>query len=217
MKKIIAFLFILISNLTFSQDFFVYKISKPYCVFNFMETATNGNGTSPYFRKIIEDKTKNNIEFKKLCEEYKKINLSYNFKRFEYPNERRSSRSTFDLISNYAVNSKNLTEFKNSTIGILPIVEYQKFFKILNDVEKIYDIVIWKDFEKKIINQKNKLLKFKESNVKIFNKFNSFYNSTWTSEIPFQIALYPIPGKKGSTTATPHGNSLCIGVFNRRN
>jgi hypothetical protein len=213
MKKIITLLLILVSNFAFSQDFFVYKISKPYCVFNFMETATNGNGTSSYFRKIIEDKTKNNIEFKKLCEEYKKINLSYNFKRFEFPNERRPSRSTFDLISNHAVNSKNLTEFKYSTIGILPIVEYQKFFKILNDAEKIYDIVIWKDYEKKIINQKNKLLKFKESNVKIFNKFNSFYNSTWTNEIPFQIALYPIPGEKGSTTATPHGNSLCIGVL----
>ena len=25
--------------------------------------------------------------------------------------------------------------------------------------------------------------------------------------------MYPIPGKKGSTTATPHGNSLCIGVL----
>jgi hypothetical protein len=199
MKKIIAFLFILISTFAFSQDFFVYKISKPYCIFNFMETATNGNGTSSYFKKYIEDKTKNNLNFKNLCEEYKKINLSYNYKRFEFPDERRPNRSTYDLITINAVNSKNLIEFKESTIGILPIVEYQKLFKILSDAEKIYDEIIWNDYEKKIVNQKNNLIKFKKLNVEIFNRFNKFYNSTWTNEIPFQIALYPIPGNKGST------------------
>jgi hypothetical protein len=213
MKKIIIFLFILISNFAFSQDFFIYKISKPYCIFNFIETATNGNGTSSYFKKYIVDKTQNNLNFKNLCEEYKKINLSYNYKRFEFPDERRPNRSTYDLISINAVNSKNLNEFKESTIGILPIVEYQKLFKILSEAEKIYDDIIWNDYEKKIINQKNNLIKIKKSNVEIFNRFNKFYNSTWTNEIPFQIALYPIPGKKGSTTATPHGNSLCIGVL----
>jgi len=213
MKKITILLFILMSTSTFGQDFFVYKISKPYCIFNFMETATNGNGTSSYFKKYIEDKTQNNPNFKNLCEEYKKINLSYSYKRSEFPDERRPNRSTYDLISINAVNSKNLIEFKESTIGILPIVEYQKLFKILSDAEKIYDEIIWNDYEKKLINQKNNLIKFKKLNVEIFNRFNKFYNSTWTNEIPFQIALYPIPGKKGSTTATPHGNSLCIGVL----
>jgi len=213
MKKTIALLFILISTFAFSQDFFVYKISKPYCVFNFMETATNGNGTSAYFKKYIDDKTQDNLNFKSLCENYKKINLRYNFKRFEFPDERRPSRSTFDLISISAVNSDNLNEFKEATIGILPLVEYQKLFKILFEAEKIYDAIIWNDYEKKIINQKNNLIQFKNANVEIFNRFNTFYNSTWTNEIPFQIALYPIPGKKGSTTATPHGNSLCIGVL----
>ena len=178
-----------------------------------METATNGNGTSSYFKKYIEEKTKNDLDFKNICEEYKKINLNYSYKRFEFPDERRPNRSTYDLISINAVNSKNLKEFKESTIGILPIVEYQKLFKILSDAEKIYDEIIWNDYEKKLINQKNNLIKFKKLNVEIFNRFNKFYNSTWTNEIPFQIALYPIPGKKGSTTATPHGNSLCIGVL----
>ena len=178
-----------------------------------METATNGNGTSSYFKKYIEEKTKNDLDFKNICEEYKKINLNYSYKRFEFPDERRPNRSTYDLISINAVNSNNLNEFKESTIGILPIVEYQKLFKILFKAEKIYDDIIWNDYEKKIINQKSNLIKFKKANIEIFNRFNNFYNSTWTNEIPFEIALYPIPGKKGSTTATPHGNSLCIGVL----
>ena len=178
-----------------------------------METATNGNGTSSYFKKYIDDKTQNNLHFKNLCEAYKKINLSYSYKRFEYPDERRPNRSTYDLIAINAVNSKNLTELKAATMGILPIEAYQKWFEILAEAEKIYDAIVWNDYEKKINNQKNNLIQFKKSNVAIFNQFNHFYNSTWTHEIPFQIALYPIPGQKGSTTATPHGNSLCIGVL----
>lgn len=178
-----------------------------------METATNGNGTSSSFKKYIEDNTQNNLHFKNLCEEYKKINLSYNYKRFEFPDERRPNRSTYDLISINAVNSNNLNEFKDATMGILPIVAYQKLLKILNDAEKIYDDIIWNEYEKKIVSQKNNLIKFKKPNVAIFDRFNKFYNSTWTNDIPFQIALYPIPGKKGYTTATPHGNSLCIGVL----
>ena len=137
MKKIITLLLILVSNFAFSQDFFVYKISKPYCIFNFMETATNGNGTSSYFKKYIEDKTQNNLNFKNLCEEYKKINLSYNYKRYEFPDERRPNRSTYDLISIIAVNSKNLKEFKESTIGILPIIEYQKLFIFIQSFIRI--------------------------------------------------------------------------------
>ncbi|NHM06222.1 hypothetical protein G4D82_03235 [Flavobacterium sp. CYK-4] len=213
MKKTLLSLLILTASLAFGQDFFSYKISKPYCVFNFMETATGGNGTSAYFRKFIEEKTQNNPKFKNLCKEYIKINLSYHFKRYEFPDERRPNRSTFDLISIQAVNSANLNEFKAATVGILPIVEYQKLFDLLFEAEKIYDEIIWKDYEKKIINQKNNLIQFKKSNVEIFNRFNAFYHSTWTNEIPFQIALYPIPGKNGSTTAMPHGNSLCIGVL----
>jgi hypothetical protein len=178
-----------------------------------METATNGNGTSAYFKKYIDEQTQNNLQFKNLCEAYKKINLSYSYKRFEYPDERRPHRSTYDLIAINAVNAKNLTDFKAATMGILPVANYQKWFEILVEAEKIYDVLIWNDYEKKINNQKNNLIQFKKSNVAVFNRFNHFYNSTWSNEIPFQIALYPIPGKKGSTTATPHGNSLCIGVL----
>ena len=141
MKKTCTLLLLLLSTLAFSQDFFVYKISKPYCLFNFMETATNGNGTSAYFKKYIDEQTQNNLQFKNLCEAYKKINLSYSYKRFEYPDERRPHRSTYDLIAINAVNAKNLTDFKAATMGILPVANYQKWFEILAEAEKIYDVL----------------------------------------------------------------------------
>ena len=213
MKKIIFCLLLLLSNTIFSQDFFIYKISKPYCIWNFMETATNGHATSSTLKKFIEDKTKDNLEFQKLCEDYKKIKLDYSFKRSEFPNERKPYRSTIDLISINAVNSKNLIEFDKSIIGILPIAEQQKFVIILKKSELIYNQIIWNVYEKKLILQKNQLSKFKNLNVEIFDKFNHFYNSTWTNKTPFIVALYPIPGKNGYTIATPHGNSLCVGVL----
>ena len=41
-----------------------------------METAISSHGTSPTFENFIVEKTKNNIEFQILCEDYKKINLN---------------------------------------------------------------------------------------------------------------------------------------------
>ena len=155
MKKIIFCLLLLLSNTIFSQDFFIYKISKPYCIWNFMETATNGHATSSTLKKFIEDKTKNNLEFQKLCEDYKRIKLDYSFKRSEFPNERKPYRSTIDLISINAVKSKNLIEFDKSIIGILPIAEQQKFLIILKKAELIYNQIIWNVYEKKLILQKN--------------------------------------------------------------
>jgi hypothetical protein len=31
--------------------------------------------------------------------------------------------------------------------------------------------------------------------------------------MPFTVVLYPVPGKKGNTSATPHANSLCVAVL----
>lgn len=87
-KKRYLVLFFLIAINSFSQNFFKYKISKPYCVFNFIETSIGSHGTSTTLEKFILENTKKDIEFKELCEEYKKINL-YNQYKFEgFPEDR---------------------------------------------------------------------------------------------------------------------------------
>jgi hypothetical protein len=214
MKKIIiTFCFLTSIQLTFGQDIITFKISKPYCIFNFLETATNQQGTSSTLNDFIASNTKNDTVFKRLCLEFKNIQTDYNYKREEFPENRRQNRSTKDLIDIDLVNSNTLDEFKNKTIGILPNSDQQKLVNVLKQTEKIYDNLLWNNNEQKLSNQKKELELYASKSSEIFNKFQHFYNSSWTTDIPFIVTLYPIPGKRGNSTATPHANSLCVGVL----
>lgn len=213
MKLIIALITFLFSLTSNSQVEFKYKLSKPYCVLNFMESAIGNHGTSKTLKVFIDDKLQNNDEFKNICGEFRKINLEYNFKRSEFPIKRSQNNSTFDLISMHAVNANSLEEFREKCLGLIPISSNQKLFEVLSKAEVIYDKTIWNEYKNKTQKQVKALSKYKTINAEIFNKFNLFYNSTWTKDIPFQVAIYPIPGRKGVTSATPHINTLCIGVL----
>ncbi|MNJ84597.1 hypothetical protein D3C87_20540 [compost metagenome] len=207
--------FCLLIQSSFAQNgiSFKFKVSKPYCVFNFMESAIYHHTTSSTLQKFIDEKTKTNKEFAKLCNEFAAIRLEYTYTRDEYPVSRRQNRTTFDLINIALVNSGNIEEFGQRIIGILPNDETQRLLNILLKAEAIYDQLIWNENESKITAQLSALESYATQCSENFYKIKQFYNSAWSSDIPFHVALYPIPVMSGSTTATPYANSLCVGVL----
>ena len=76
MKLIIALITFLFSLTSNSQVEFKYKLSKPYCVLNFMETAIGNHGTSKTLKVFIDENLQNNDEFKNICTEFRKITLN---------------------------------------------------------------------------------------------------------------------------------------------
>lgn len=178
-----------------------------------MQTAIGAHTTSSTLREYITDNTKNDKEFIKLCSDFSKINFNDQCKISGFPDDRLMYRSNYDLISMNAVNASDLDDFKQRNIGIITFSENKKLITLLKKAEVIYDKIIWNDNKVKIKNQLKELSKYKEINASIYEKFNTFYNSTWTNDIPFQVAIYPIPGKKGNTIATPHINTLCVAVL----
>ncbi|MDF3025958.1 MAG: hypothetical protein K0S23_265 [Fluviicola sp.] len=216
MKKllILTTLCLLFQN-AFTQDAigFQFKISKPYCIFNFLEAATYSHSTSRTLQQFIDEKTKGDKEFAKLATDFAHIQLDYQFRRADFPESRRQTRTTYDLIDIALVNSTTIAEFRDRIIGILPNSELQKLIVLMQQAEGYYDRLIWNDNETKLIAQRTALEKYTAQCSESFTKINRFYNSSWMKEIPFVVALYPIPGKSGSSTATPHANSLCVGVL----
>ncbi len=212
MKFKILIVFFLVFKSLYAQEF-TYKISKPYCVLNFMQTATGRPGTSSSLKKFIDEKTANDPEFKKLCDEFAPINLHYYIDRNEFPESRNQNRSMYNLVAMNAVNAENLEDFKIKCIGLLPLSVNQQLFDVLTKAEKIYDTIIWNNYAQKSKKQLKELSKFGPFNSDTFATFAKFYQSAFTKDIPFQVAIYPIPGKRGNTTATPHVNSLCVGVL----
>ena len=199
----------------FSQNTiaFQFKVSKPYCIVNFLETAAHRHGISSTLEQFITEKTKGNNEFAKLISDYDQVKLDYSFRREEFPQSRRPSRTTFDFIAISLVSSSTISEFRNKMLGILPNSELQKLTEIMQRAEIHYDRIIWKDYEAKLNQQKIALEKYTAQCSESFTKINHFYNSFWISDIPFTVALYPIPGDSGSSAANPYSNSLCVGVL----
>lgn len=215
MKKL-TFLAVLclLFQTAFTQNIgFQFKISKPYCIFNFLEASTYNHSTSSTLQQYIDQKTAGDKEFVKLVNDFANIRLDYQYRRDEFPVNRRQTRTTHDFIDIALVNANTISEFRDRIIGVLPNSELQELIRIMSAAEVYYDKIIWRDHEAKLINQRNALEKYTSQCSEAFTKINSFYNSCWITEIPFVVALYPIPGTGGNSTATPHANSLCIGVL----
>lgn len=216
MKFHLIVIFVLsLSGATFSQNSptFTYKISKPYCVFNFLQTAIQHPSSSPSLRRIIEQKTEGDTTFIQLCNRFASIQYNYSYNREEFPERRRQNRYIYDLIINALVQSDNFGDFRSRIIGILPIGETERLISVLKDAERVYDEMIWNENEAFLTSQLKELEKYAGQCSHMFQKISHFYNSEWSPDIPFVVTLYPIPGVRGATTATPHANNLCVGVL----
>ncbi len=217
MQKIFQAILLLLSGLTtYAQKQIVsFKISKPYNVLEFVETAAGRKSghSSTLYAYINKNIPESDTAFSRLIDEFNDITLYYSYKRSEFPESRRQYRSTYDLICIAAVQSNTLDEFKNRTAGILPNSEHQKLFRVLAAAEKYYDRIIWSGEKEKTEAQVKALQIYQLQCNQLFNSFRNFYNSSWTNDMPFSVAIYPIPGKRGNSTATPHANSLCVGVL----
>lgn len=214
MRKLFLPILLVFFSCAYGQDIVHFKISKPYCIFNFIETAGGASRNSVTLKQFIETNIpKSDTTFYNLTNDFNKIQLTYNYKRGDFPSNRHSYRSTYDLLCIAAVNSTTLADFKEKTIGILPNSEHLKLFTLLAAAEKYYDKIIWTAYESKMKDNLVALEKYKKTSNELFVLFKNFYNSSWTNDIPFTVSLYPIPGKRGVSTATPHANSLCVGIL----
>lgn len=178
-----------------------------------MESAIYHHTTSSTLQNFIDEKTKGNKDFTQLCNDFAAIRLDYDYVRDEFPANRRQTRSTYDLVDIALVNSADFKEFGQRIIGILPNGETQKLLNILAEAEKYYNQYVWAENEAKANAQLKALEPYAGQCSEIFRKIKTFYHSSWSEDIPFVVALYPVPGRSGNTSATPHANSLCVGVL----
>lgn len=190
-----------------------FKISRPYCVFNFLETCKGTNGTSESLKQYIETNTANDPSFKKLVADYIALNLETTFQREGFPETRPAYRSIKDLLMIAAVQANTISDFKQHIVGILHNTDYESLINLMQKADVYYEKIIWEKHGKAALNQLKNLKKYEASSNEAFLKFKKFYNSSWADDMPFTVAISPVPGKEGSTAATPHANSLCLDVL----
>lgn len=199
------------------SEFFIFKESEVYSLFNFMETAAKMPGTSSTYRKFIDEKLSGNKDFQKLVQDFKSIDYNEGIRRQDYPAGRNYTKSYLTLLVVTTLKSKDLEDFNERITGILPINEQIRIYNSLKNAQPYFKQFVWNESEVKIKKQINELKKYNDISSHLFLKFNQFYKSSWDVQVPFYVTLYPIPGKKGNTTATPHGNALCVGSMTDSN
>lgn len=218
MKRLfyILFLLLLFSPFLKSQNLLKFKISRPYCLMNFIETSYGGHGTSQTLRDSITANTQGDKIFADLVEQYRSIQLDFSWKRTEYPENRRPNRSTYDLVSAAAVNANDIDDFMNRIAGIIPNSDLIKLGTILKKVEPYYEKIIWQPYGTQILSQIDSLKRYQTQANEAFRKLKKFYNTSWSDDLPFTVAIYPIAAQRRKpthTTATVHANSLCVSVL----
>ena len=187
---------------------FEAKYSATMSLLRYTEAAAKMSHYSPTYRKLIVEKMgENNKEFNTLINDFQAITLDYNYKWDAYPDARHSQRSTYDLINIAAVNATDLDDFANRIIGILPNDDFIHLMDCLQKIKPFHD-AFFIDYDKKIKKQVLQYAPCQERLGAIFSQVSNFYGTKWAANVPFQVCLYPIPAKSGSSSATPHGNTL---------
>ena len=209
-RHILVLILIHISFISTDADPLVkFKISRPYCVFNFLETCKGVYGTSEALKEYIEAHTATDSSFKQLINDYKSLYLETTFFRESFPETRPSYRSVKDFLIMAAVQSNDIPTFKKQIVGMLHNTDAQLLISLMERADIYYEKIIWEQHGKAAIRQLKNLQKYQSAANDAFLALSRFYNSSWANDMPFTVALTPVPGKKGGTAATPHANVLC--------
>lgn len=219
MRYILAVLAVIIvftDNIS-AQSILHFRESRPYSVFSFLEAASGSSPHSVTYERYLDTAiNKADPVFASIIDEFSNLQLSYHYSREEFPHNRRQTRSTYDLIVIAAVKSTTMDEFRINTIGILPNQTHEALFRLLKKAEPYYERLVWKTSEKSVKDQVKGLDNYRRKASELFRSFRTFYGSSWQDDTPFNVAIFPIPVPTGSTTATPHANSLCVSVLTGR-
>lgn len=192
-----------------------FKISKTVCLLTFLETASGEPHSSLTLRKYIAGRIHeaDSADFNKLLRKYASLNLGHSYILTEYPSQRQKPRSSANLIKIAAVQADDTKDFLTRIAGILPNEQWLVLKEVLEGAEYYYDELIFKEHKAALEKQLTELKLYNDKTKKAFYKLKTFYGSTWPDNLPFTVAIYPIPGNTGNTTATPHNNSLVMAVL----
>ena len=190
------------------NNFIQIETNKTLGLFSFLETSSHQLGTSRSFREYIFDSLGQDDQFIQLINSYSSLNLDYSIERREFPDKRPSSTSIRDLLWITVSNSNSIDDFSQRIIGFLPHITHYKLIEILKNTESYYDELIWNKEQDNILRIESQLDDYKEQITDLYLSISQFYNTSWSTTIPFKIMLYPIPLKYGFTSAIPMGNAL---------
>lgn len=192
-----------------------FTFTKPHSLLNFVETILDKQGGSQTLKAIFHESKANTPASRAQLEKLSKLKTEYTYRFDGYPDSRFMMRSTWDLLTISAARCETLRDLKVATVGILPNKDHHDLFEGLMYFDTIYSDLIWNDNLTKLAGYCTQLNDYARTrNIdSLFTQLSTFYGSSWDLDVPFKVCLYPIPAKRGNSTATPKGNIVTCGVL----
>jgi hypothetical protein len=205
MKNIILRILLVLSSVNTAQVAFAtdgirfqVKFSKPLAVFVFVQNLnSSGRPNFPVYRTKFLKSEFNTPVYQELLTSLKNAQLDYSFTYPAFPHK--NEFDAIEFVKRNLVTSSTPEEFRSRAIGVLPIPDINLIIKILETFTPVYDKIIFETAQPVIERQVKDIqhvLVERKINL-YFEQAKRFYQSSWDSSIPFQIALYPLPQQGG--------------------
>lgn len=208
---LISLLFLVgFSSLSSAQkgpDFF-FQTGKPLCVLHFMHTAVGGEHYSASYQAYIDSNTVGDERFSELKTRYQALDFSASYRRPNLPQRRYRARSVMDLLWLRSSSASSLADFSIRSVGLLGVSEHAELFEVLAKAEEYYTRLVWDPQQANILRTERFLDAYEDRVAQLFYQVSTFYGTSWPSDIPFTVALCPIPLASGISSAVPKVNTL---------
>lgn len=170
-----------------------FKVSKVSALFKFLNYAKRDLRSESPMVKLIHETYGQDDKFQKMVRDYESLRLNYSALAPEYPETRYNIFSSYDFLWIAAAKSKDIDDFEDRIVGILPLNTHSKFIAVLKEVEPYYDEIIWNDVQKDNKRILKQLSPFRKDIQQAFFKAATFYGTEWDPSIPFITSLIPLP------------------------
>jgi hypothetical protein len=199
-----------------------YKISRPHGLFNFVQAISGDVNQAPSLREIFDKSIYNKSDLQHMLSIYKGLNTYLSRSNMPSNDEvipgRYPGRPLKDILLTQSIFAKDLADFSQRALGILPMKQHEEFFSVLKKFEPAYLDLIWNKSSSELSRHKTDLEKMAaESNLDtLFAKAAIFYRANWPDDVPFTVGLYPIPfidGFKNSANSHSVGTVEDHGVM----
>ena len=201
MKNKFSLFFLLLTTLAFGQKaVFKIKYSEQLAVFVFLQNLAE-NSPENVFKTEFQKSKYYTEKYKSTASKFDLLNIYYSFPFDDYPYGLKKSMQTEDIVKKNLIETDNLKDFKIRSIGFIPNKQLNDLAASILEFTPIYNELIYNPNKEKFEKQLVEITKYaKEHDMeKYFQTGLTFYNSSWDTSIPFEIAFYPLPNSKGFT------------------
>lgn len=193
-----------------------WRVSRVHGLLNFAQTISGDQHRSKTLKEVFDKSTQaaaNQAAVERFKKASARLDAGWTFPGF--PTDRVVGQSLEELLLVQSALSADLDDFARRAQGLMPPSELAAYLAALKALGPVYETLVWGPSLSKLNALKDGLVSQAKSKdlSSLFAKAAVFYRAQWPEGLPLTIALYPIPGAQGSSSAESLNGVESLGVL----